>query len=310
VAGLLALSALVVVLPVTAGSLPQAGAATAQAASAGHRERPTKPRPGLSAAEHAALVRAGAFGARPLRFLIVGDSIAMTLGMGLSVRSEAGYGVTVLDHAALGCDLDTDLEIHYQGIARPGIPGCQDWRDSWPVLAAQTRPQVVALGVGRWEVADHLFDGLWVHVGDPVWDDHLAADLESAVALFSGFGAKVVLLTMPYVDPTTQQTDGLPWPEDTPARTQAYNSVVWEVARSDPRRVSVVDLNRMLAPGGVYTASLDGMEVRTTDGIHISVAGGELLQREILPPVVRLGLQDEAATKGAGKATAGPRTAR
>ena len=88
---------------------------------------------------------------------------------------------------------------------------------------------------------------------------------------------------MPYVDPSDRQPDGLPWSENTPARAQAYNALVRQVARSDPDVVSVIDLNQMLSPDGVYTASLDGVDVRSSDGIHISPAGGELLQRQILP---------------------------
>ena len=79
---------------------------------------------------------------------------------------------------------------------------------------AEQRPQVVALGLGRWEVTDHLLDGQWVHIGEPAWDDHLTADLQSAIAIFHAFGARVVLLTMPYVDPSDRQPDGLPWPEN------------------------------------------------------------------------------------------------
>jgi len=59
--------------------------------------------------------------------------------------------------------------------------------------------------------------------------------------------------------------------------------------------VSVIDLNKMLSPDGIYTPTLSGVDVRSTDGIHISVGGGELLQRQILPAVDRIGMEDEAA---------------
>ena len=51
----------------------------------------------------------------------------------------------------------------------------------------------------------------------------------------------------------------------------------------------------MLSPGGVYAASVSGITVRSSDGIHVSVDGGELLQRLILPAVDRIGMEDEAA---------------
>jgi hypothetical protein len=251
--------------------------------------------PGLTVSEHAALQHAGAYGAHPVRLLVLGDSIAMTLGMGLSVDAQQEYGVTVTDDATVGCDLDPQLEVVTSGAVGPATPGCDNWRGLWPFVIAGQRPQVVALGLGRWEVADHLLDGHWVHVGEPAWNQHLTADLQSAIAILHSFGAKVVLFTMPYVDPTDRQPDGLPWSENTPSRVGAYDALVRQVAATHPGVVSVLDLNKMLSPDGVYTASVSGVDVRSSDGIHVSVDGGELLQRQILPAVDRIGMDDEAA---------------
>ncbi|MGA2473954.1 MAG: acyltransferase, partial [Acidimicrobiales bacterium] len=113
-------------------------------------------------------------------------------------------------------------------------------------------------------------------------------------------GARVVLFTMPYVDPSDRQPDGLPWSENMPSRVRAYNALVRQVARSDPGEISVIDLNRMLSPAGVYTASLDGVAVRWPDGVHISTAGGQLLQPQILPEIDRIGMEDETAARAQG----------
>ena len=272
-----------------------AGGATVTRADASGGARVAFPLPaGLSAPEHAALERSGAYGAHPVRLLVLGDSIAMTLGMGLSVNAQQQYGVSVTDDASIGCDLDPQLQVVTSGVIGPATPGCDNWRALWPFLVAGQRPQVVALGLGRWEITDHLLDGRWVHIGEPAWNDHLTADLQSAIAILHSFGAKVVLLTMPYVDPSNRQPDGQPWPENTPARVQAYNALVQQVAHTHPGVVSVLDLNRMLSPDGVFTASLSGVDVRSADGIHISLNGGELLQSQILPAVDRIGLEDEA----------------
>jgi hypothetical protein len=272
-----------------------AGGATGARAEASGGARVAFPLPaGLSAPEHAALERAGAYGAHPVRLLILGDSIAMTLGMGLSVNAQQQYGVSVIDDASIGCDLDPQLQVVTSGVVGPATPGCENWSALWPFVIAGQRPQVVALGLGRWEIADHLLDGRWVHIGEPAWNDHLTADLQSAIAILHSFGARVVLFTMPFVDPNNRQPDGQPWPENTPARVQAYNALVQQVARTHPGVVSVLDLNRMLSPDGVFTASLSGVDPRSADGIHISLSGGELLQSQILPAVDRIGLEDEA----------------
>jgi hypothetical protein len=273
-----------------------AGAGTVARADASGGARVAFPLgPGLTASEHAALEHFGAYGAHPLRLLVLGDSIAMTLGMGLSVDAQQEYGVSVTDDATVGCDLDPQLQVVISGAVGPATPGCHNWREVWPSLVAGQRPQVVALGLGRWEITDHLLDGHWVHVGEPAWNQHLTADLQSAIAILHSFGAKVVLFTMPYVDPSDRQPDGLPWSENMPSRVRAYDALVRQVAATHPGVVSVLDLNKMLSPGGVYTASVSGVDVRSSDGIHVSVDGGELLQRQILPAVDRIGMDDEAA---------------
>ena len=291
--GVTALTGLTGLTGLTAG--PAAAASAARADGSGGA-RVAFPLPaGLTKSEHASLQHAGAYGAHPVRLLVLGDSIAMTLGMGLSVDARQEYGVTVTDDATVGCDLDPQLQVLTAAAAGPATPGCDNWRGLWPFVIAGQRPQVVALGLGRWEVADHLLDGHWVHVGEPAWNQHLGADLQAAITILHSFGAKVVLLTMPYVDPRNRQANGLPWSENMPARTRAYNALVRQVAATHPGVVSVIDLNRMLSPAGVYTASVSGIDVRSADGIHVSVDGGELLQRQILPAVDRIGMEDGAA---------------
>jgi hypothetical protein len=251
----------------------------------------------MSSTQREALVRAGAFGLHPVRLLILGDSIALTLGMGLSAGAQSSYGVTVDDHATLGCDLDPQLLVRQTGTVGKATGGCDSWRSLWPFLTAAAHPQVVGLGVGRWEVSDHRLGGRWVHVGQAAWDRHLTGDLDRAIAIFHQLGARVVLFTMPYVDPSERQPDGLPWSENEPSRVRAFNALERQVARSHPGEVDVIDLNRMLSPGGSYTSSVNGVTVRWADGVHVTTAAGELLQSQILPQIDRIGLDDEMAAR-------------
>ncbi|HXN58813.1 MAG TPA: SGNH hydrolase domain-containing protein [Acidimicrobiales bacterium] len=296
---LAAVSALLVaVAPAAVVAPAPAGAAPATQTPSGGGARAASPLPpGLGAQERAALEQAGAYGGDPVRLLLVGDSIAMTLGVGLRVKSRPRYGVTILNHTTLGCDLDPGLDVRLAGVVAPATPGCRGWAAQWPLLVDQIRPQVAALGLGRWEVADHLFEGRWVHIGEPLWDAHLETELQQAIAILGEFGARVVLFTMPYVDPSDRQPDGQPWSENTRARARAYNALVEQVARSEPGHVSVIDLNKMLDPDGAYCPTVDGVRVRWTDGVHVSRAGGLLLQGQILPVIGRIGLEDEAAAR-------------
>jgi peptidoglycan/LPS O-acetylase OafA/YrhL len=244
----------------------------------------------MPVAERQQLTASAAFTTNPVRFLLLGDSVALTMGIGLSDHSKQHYGVTVNNVAPLGCDLDPNLMINTVGAVGIAPPGCKNWRAVWAKQVADYKPQVVGVELGRWEVADHLYKGTWTHIGQPLWDDHLTAELNQAVAILSAGGAKVVLFTFPYVDPPQESADGTPFTESLPSRADAYNKLVDQVGKAHPGVVTVVDLNKMLDPEGHYTATLDGDTIRWTDGVHVTIAGGELLQPKILPTVAALGL--------------------
>jgi peptidoglycan/LPS O-acetylase OafA/YrhL len=248
---------------------------------------------GLPASERRSLVSARAFTGDPIRLLIVGDSVGLTLGVGLGVDSLQRYGVRLFNGGELGCDLD-DVEVRLSGTVQPATPGCIGWRSTWRSGVARIRPDVVGLLLGRWEVSDHLYEGHWVHVGQAAWDRHLTAELEQAVDILSGHGAKVVLFTMPYVDPPVEAANGTPFPENDPSRMRAFNALVVGVARSRPGVFTLIDLNHLVDPDGHYQAVVDGVTVRSTDGIHLTRAAGEWLQPIILPTVDALGLADRA----------------
>ena len=250
----------------------------------------------MSSAERQQLTANAAFTTNPVRFLLLGDSVATTLGIGLSNNSIRNYGVLVNNQAPLGCDLDPTLMVNTVGTVGPATPGCAHWQSDWAKELDQYRPQVVGLSLGRWEVADHLFLGQWTHVGQPLWDRHLAGELNQAVKLLASRGAKVVLFTMPYMNPPVEASNGSVFSEDRPDRTDSYNKLVNEVGRSNPGVATVIDLNRGLDPGGHFIATIDGLTVRWSDGIHITIAGGELLQPNILPTVAALGLVAHVAS--------------
>ena len=267
------------------------------AAAAPQLDRPGKPVPHLSASTAASA-------STPIRFLLVGDSVALTMGMGLGVDAAQRYGVDFLDEGTLGCDLDS-VPVNLSGEVVPPTPGCLDWWSTWSAWVTDFHPDVVGLLVGRWEVSDHLDDGQWVHVGEPVWDAHLTAEFNAAINIFTAGGAKVVLFTMPYVDPSQEAANGTPFSENDPVRAHAFDAVLEGVARHRSSQVTLIDLNRLLDPSGQYQTVVDGVTARTTDGIHVTVPGGEWLQPRVLPTVAELGRRVRA---GSGSATASART--
>ena len=81
--------------------------------------------------------------------------------------------------------------------------------------------------MGRWDITNHLENGHVVHIGQTGWDDHLYDEIDQAVKIFSAHGAKVVLFTMPFIDPAGGggQRDA-PFPENDPVRVTEFNAIL------------------------------------------------------------------------------------
>ena len=242
-----------------------------------------------------ALRAAGAYSAHPVRFMFVGDSLSVTMGIGLQVGTVHGYGVTVINKGVLGCDID-DLPTISTTNGQPDDPvsPCAHWETLWGGQVAQYRPEVVGVLIGRWDILDHVDGDQLVHIGEPAWDRHLAAELDHVVEVLSSHGAHVVLFTMPYIDPPDETLNGVLSPGDSPIRVDEFNHLLADVAARHPGTVTVIDLNRILEPSGHFQSEVDGVTVRWADGVHISKQGGEWLQARVLPTIARLGLDVRA----------------
>jgi hypothetical protein len=225
---------------------------------------------------------------------LVGDSLGLTLGLGLSDKARE-WGITITNKSTIGCDLDPGTTVNIMGTVGPTADGCPDWRASWAGLVGRERPDVVAVLLGRWECLERLYDGRWTHVGEPDFDRHLVAELGQVIDIGSAHGATVAMLTLPYIAQTTEQPDGSPWDMNLPSRTNAYNADVRRAVAEHPHQASVINLNQLLDPQGHYTSYIHGVRVRSFDDEHISTAGGELLRSALLPELVELGLHSYRA---------------
>jgi lysophospholipase L1-like esterase len=63
-----------------------------------------------------------------------------------------------------------------------------------------------------------------------------------------------------------EQTNGNLYPEDQPSRVDQWNALLRRVV-ADRKNVTVLDLNKKLAPNGTYTNKINGVQVRI-DGVH------------------------------------------
>jgi peptidoglycan/LPS O-acetylase OafA/YrhL len=216
-------------------------------------------------------------GPQPLRVTVLGDSTARTLAEGLrDIPGESG--VSFHDAAVLGCGVAYGSPYRYLGEINPyPRERCSSWARRWRRAVAAHPVDVVAVLVGRWEVADQVVDGVWTHVGEPRFDRYLRQQLELAVQVTTAGGADVAFLTAPYCS-RGEQPNGSTWPEDDPRRVDAYNDVLRSVAARHPGTAHVIELGRRTAGGGrSYVREVDGVVLRY-DGVHFTSGAARWLE--------------------------------
>jgi peptidoglycan/LPS O-acetylase OafA/YrhL len=235
----------------------------------------------------------------PVKALVVGDSTALTLDIGLNEHAR-DYGIEPFNGGILGCGVTSGAEYQEKGVDAPmavqclGAPAQTQWPALWKADIVKDDPNVVMILAGRWEVSNRTYDGHWTNIEDPTYAAYVRRELTDAVRLAGSGGATVVLMTAPCYD-TGEQPDGQPWPEDSQARLAIYNHIVGDVAASIPG-TSLLNFNAMACPGGRYEEYMDGQQVRLSDGIHFTFTGGDVFASRIWPFIVRLGQQQIART--------------
>ncbi|MGB6209529.1 acyltransferase family protein, partial [Mycobacterium sp.] len=269
--------------PVRVPLLPLAGATAATAAAVILLVVPVSARPGggplagslppgvssvavVSPSPPKAFIPARAVGQRdprrPFTVSVFGDSIGWTLMHFLPPTP----GFQFIDHTVIGCSLVRGGPYRYLGETLDQKGECESWPSRWRSEIAIDQPDAILLIAGRWETVDRVNEGRWTHIGDPAFDAYLTAELGSAVDILSSSGAPLTVANLPY-SRRGERPDGNSWPEDQPERVKEWNKLLsGTIGRR--RGVRILDLNKKLCPDGVYTAKVDGIQVRS-DGVHL-----------------------------------------
>jgi peptidoglycan/LPS O-acetylase OafA/YrhL len=233
----------------------------------------------------------------PVSAVVFGDSVSVTLANALGAVSKF-WSVSVANGGIVGCGVALGTSVRSDGITSP-IPGsCYQWQTTWQSTLARARPQVAIVLLGRWELLDRELNGTWQHVGQPAFDTYLAQQLDAAIATAGSTGAPVVLCTAPYFL-GLEAPGGGTYPENQPERVDAWNAVVRAAVARHPG-VTLFDLNKLVSPSGAYASSVDGVVVRSSDGVHFSLTAGAVVGPALLPVV-----RDAARSAGtlSGRAT-------
>ncbi len=222
---------------------------------------------------------------RPVRVVVVGDSVAAGYAAGLGKWGAASSALTVDNAARFACPLARGGQYRYLREVNEFNADC-DWSPRvWNAIDS-SQPDVVVLTTGIWDTADRLLpaDERWRHIGESDFDRFVLSEMLSAIDLAASQGASVVLLTYPHFEAGRDQGYvGLP--ESEPERVDRLNEIMVEAAGLRPDVATTIDLQQWVAgqPGG----ELD--PATRIDGLHFSDDYLDTIAQWLGPQIVTIG---------------------
>jgi peptidoglycan/LPS O-acetylase OafA/YrhL len=212
----------------------------------------------------------------PTRVLLVGDSVAWTMGVGLYAQQE-NLTFVLRTATTLGCGLVRGT-VGLEELPLANDRECDDWPQRWRLEVENFQPDVAVMLFGFHDVHDRKIDGRLLEFGTPEADDYVLSELQAAIDVLSSDDAKVVLLTAPYFK-TGLASDT--W------RIDHFNLLFRRAARLNEGQVTIVDLSGFVNPAGEFADRIDGLKV-IGDGVHFTQEGAALVGRWLAPRIVEL----------------------
>jgi peptidoglycan/LPS O-acetylase OafA/YrhL/lysophospholipase L1-like esterase len=292
---LTAVAAVATVLVVTT-NLSSAGSAGAMDSSTLNKlaqqvntDQKSQTAPGATAAPAKAI---GSTSTRPSRIMLVGDSVALTLGGtstgGGLTQLAPQYGGVVINHGWVGCGIARNSNAFDGDKTYPSWSDCNHWDQVRQQQVNQDNPDVTAVLVGLWEMLDRKVDGHTYHLGMPQYDTYIGQELDTMIRITSAKGGRVALLSPPCFDhPDT--ASGAQYPANSTARLNRFHQLLNAAAQRSNGVATVIDLNPVMCPNGHFLWKQDGKPLRMDDGIHFTPAGVSLIAPTLMPQLVRLG---------------------
>ena len=213
-----------------------------------------------------------------LRVLVLGDSVAMSLGNLLRVQQTHGSAF-VAQRGVGDCSLLEGV-VPTRTISNQSHGGgncAKDWADD----TAELLPDVTIVLFGGGYFASAKIDGKWQHPCDAGWHDVYVKQMAWRLSGLLRHGGRVVLALPSY--PVGK------WEHLNP-RVDCYDAALRDAARVVPG-VTTLDLQARLCPGGVCELTSDGAPIRL-DGLHFEYPGGVALANWVLAELPRDMLRD------------------
>ena len=96
--------------------------------------------------------------------LVVGDSVALTLGLGLQ-EVAAANDLIVVNRSKMGCGIIHGGDVWVLGRVETIRDDCGDWGLRWAGQSREFDPDVALVLLGAWDAYDRRIDGSWIPFG-------------------------------------------------------------------------------------------------------------------------------------------------
>ena len=204
------------------------------------------------------------------RMLLLGDSVADTLGNELRATAAA-HGVTLDAFTRPGCGMTTEIPLLDSGGEVPWGEACASATAKYQSDAIEGVTPDVVLWLSTWETSDSIAGGTTVRFGTRAGDDALLTELEAARERLVVRGARLVLLTVP---PPAETSEVHPLRADEADRRRHLGMLFGRFAARHPAEVGVTDLSAIVCPhADPCAASVDDVVLRPYDGNHFEGGG-------------------------------------
>jgi hypothetical protein len=213
--------------------------------------------------------------------MLVGDSVAFSLGLGLAPAVDPTR-VTFTNQGYFGCGVARGTP---RGWEQP--PACLSWPPRWQHLVDRFRPDVTLLLPSVWDTYDRQRDGRWQHVGEPAFDAYLRSEFDLAMHILTSRAGRVAVLEPPCNDRTLANGTGKDrLPPDDRSRLVQLTGLLGQVIQRYPSVTRTLAFDELICPHETFQRTRDGRPLRQPDGIHLEPYAGDLFARALLPPLL------------------------
>ncbi len=224
----------------------------------------------------------------PKRVLVLGDSVALTMGIQLSLDQE-DWGTLIENAAINGCGFVTGYDVRITPRSGSFALGsqCESEATIWVSDVRSFGPQAIVVEMGWWDSFPHVIKGKESDLSQPRYDARVESGIRGLIRkLRTVSAAPIYFLSVPWMRPPILP-NGQPRPAASTANHVEVNRLIRSAARSSPS-THFIDISPYITPTGHFQTNVGGGVCRTSDGVHLYYTNyvhtecGKALQRGVL----------------------------